>query len=309
MPAFAGTGKVDFPQKGKTITIIVPAGPGGTSDITARLIAPVVEKELGVPVVVSNKTGAGGQVGLTEAALATPDGYTLIATALQVPMHVYLNPDRKGVPQIRELQPVALHNTDLTAVVVSAQSPYHTVKDVVDAAKATPGGLRAATDGLMFIDHIATLEFMRRTGTKFRIVHFDGGSPATTALAGGHVDVRVGKVGSVYAMMSAGKLRIVGVMGEQRSKFCPDVKTLIEQGYKDYTWFQVNGILAPPKTPREIVDILSNAIKKAASSEEALKRLDGVALAPYYKGPDEFAAYWKDFEKFVGPLISKAREE
>ena len=307
--AFAGAVRADFPQKGKPITIIVPNPPGGTSDITARLIAPTLERELGTPVVVVNKSGAATQTGLTEGALAKPDGYTLVMTALPGTLTVYMDPDRQAVPQIRELQPVALHNLDVGAVVVNAQSPYRTVKDLVDAAKANPGGLKAATDGLMGSDHMATLYFKRKTGTDFKLVHFDGGAPATTALAGGHVDQRIGKVGSVYAMLAAGKVRVIGVMDKQRSKYCPDVKTLEEEGYKDYTWYNVTGLSVPKGTPRAIVDLLGNAIRKTVDSEEAQKKLSGVALVGRFMGPDEFAAYWRDFEKIVEPLIPEAKKQ
>ena len=126
----AAAATVDFPVKGKPITIIVPNAPGGTNDITARLMAPVLEKELGTPVVVVNKPGAATQTGITEGALAKPDGYTLTMTALPGTLTVYMDPDRQAVPQIREMQPVALHNLDIGAVVVNAQSPYRTVKDL-----------------------------------------------------------------------------------------------------------------------------------------------------------------------------------
>ena len=125
-PSQAAAASVDFPVKGKTITIICPNAPGGTNDVTARLIAPVLQKELGTPVVVVNKAGAGTQIGLTEGALAKPDGYTLTMTSLPGTLTVYMDPDRKAVPQIQEMQRVALHNLDVGAVVVNAQSPYRT---------------------------------------------------------------------------------------------------------------------------------------------------------------------------------------
>jgi tripartite-type tricarboxylate transporter receptor subunit TctC len=306
LPAFAGA---PFPQKGRPITIIVPNAPGGTNDITARLIAPVAEKELGTPVMVVNKAGAGTQTGLTEGALAKPDGYTLTMTALPATLTVYLDPDRQAVPQTREMQAVALHNLDVGAVVVNAQSPYRTLKDLLDAAKAKPGELKAATDGLMSADHMATLYFQKRTGTSFRLVHFDGGGPATTALAGGHVDVRFGKVGSVYAMLKAGKVRIISVMDKERSPYCQDCRTMEEDGLKDYVWYNVTGVSAPKGTPRPVVDVISRAIKKAVESEEAKTKLAGVALVGRYMGPDEFAAYWKDFEKTIEPLVPEAKKQ
>jgi tripartite-type tricarboxylate transporter receptor subunit TctC len=298
-----------FPQKGRPITIIVPNAPGGTNDITARLIAPVAEKELGTPVVVVNKAGAGTQTGVTEGALAKPDGYTLTMTALPATLTVYLDPDRQAVPQIREMQPVALHNLDVGAVVVNAGSPYRTLKDLLNAAKAKPGEMKAATDGLMSADHMATLYFQKRTGTSFRLVHFDGGGPATTALAGGHTDVRFGKVGSVYAMLKAGKVRILSVMDKERSPYCPEVPTMAEDGLNEYIWYNVTGISAPKGTPRSVVDAISAAVKKAVDSEEAKKRLAGVALIGRYMSPDEFAAYWKDFEKTIEPLVPEAKKK
>jgi tripartite-type tricarboxylate transporter receptor subunit TctC len=299
---------VDFPKKGKPITIIVPTAPGGINDITARLIAPTIEKELGTPILIVNKPGGANQIGLTEAALAKPDGYTLVMTALPATPTVYLDPDRQAVPQIREMLPVALHNLDVGAVVVKADSPYKTVRDLVDAAKKNPEGLKASTDALMGSDHMATLYFQKQTGTRFKLVHFDGGSPATTALAGGHTDLRIGKVGSVYAMLAGGKVRIIGVMDKQRSPFVPDVPTMIEQGYKGYTWYNATGLAVPKGTPRGIIDILSNAIKKTVDTDEAKKKLNSVALIGHFMGPDEFAAYWKEFEKMIEPLVSEAKK-
>jgi tripartite-type tricarboxylate transporter receptor subunit TctC len=139
------------------------------------------------------------------------------------------------------------------------------------------------------------------------LVHFDGGGPATTALAGGHADVRFGKVGSVYAMLKAGKVRIISVMDKERSPYCPDCRTMEEDGIKDYVWYNVTGVSAPKGTPRPIVDVLSAAIKKAVESGEAKTKLAGVALIGRYMGPDEFGAYWKDFEKTIEPLVPEAR--
>ncbi|MDP1990513.1 MAG: tripartite tricarboxylate transporter substrate binding protein [Syntrophales bacterium] len=308
-PAFAAAAQANFPQKGRSITITAPNAPGGTADLTARLMAPVLEKELGIPVVVANKPGAGMQTGITAGALAKPDGYELIMTPVPGTTTIYMDPDRQAIPQIRQLQQVALHNLDVLAVVVNVQSPFQTVKDVVDAAKAKPGEVKAVTDGLMNADHMSTLYFQRKTGTKFRLVHFDSGALASTALAGGHVDVRFGKVGSVYALLKAGKLRIIGIMDNKRSKFCPEVKTLEEQGFKDYKiWYNATGLSAPKGTPRATVDLISNAIKKSVDSEDSQKRLDGVGLIGRYMGPDEFSALWKDYEKVVEEFVSEAKK-
>jgi tripartite-type tricarboxylate transporter receptor subunit TctC len=277
--------------------------------MTARLVAPVLEKELGTPVQVVNKPGGATLMGLTEAALAKPDGHTILVLGLPGNLTAYLDPDRGAVPQVRELQPVASQNLDVGAVLVNAESPYRTVKDLVNASKASPAGLKGSTDGLVGSDHMASLQFMKKTGAKFKLVHFDGGAPATTALAGGHVDLRIGKVGSAYALMKSGKVRATGVMDKQRSKYCPDAPTLEEQGYADYTYYNLTGFAVPKGTPRAIVDILSTVLKKTIDNEEAKKKLDGVALIGHYMGTDEFAAYWKNAEKVMEPLILEAKKQ
>jgi tripartite-type tricarboxylate transporter receptor subunit TctC len=298
----------DYPQKGRPIVIIVPNAPGGINDMTARLSAPVLEKELGTPVQVVNKPGAATLLGLTEVALAKPDGHTLLVLGLGN-ITAYLDPDRNAAPKVRELVPVAAHNVDVGAVVVNAQSPYRSVKELVDASKKAPGTLKAATDGLLGSDHLATVQFMQKTGASFKLVHFDGGGPATTALAGGHVDVRVGKVGSVYAMTKSGKVRVIGVTDKQRSKYAPDAATMAEQGWPGYTYYNYTGFAAPPGTPREIVETVGRAVQKAVETEEAKKRLDGVALIGQYMPPDEFAALWKNMEKTLEPLLLEAKKK
>ena len=298
----------DFPQKGRPITIIVPNAPGGINDMTARLVAPIMEKEFGTPVQVVNKPGAATLLGLTEVALAKPDGHTLLVLGLGN-LTAYLDPDRNAAPQVRELQPVAAHNVDIGAVVVNAQSQYRTVKELVDAAKATPAGLKAATDGLLGSDHLASLQFMQKTGTSFKLVHFDGGGPATTAVAGGHVDVRIGKVGSVYAMTKSGKVRVIGVTDKRRSKYAPDTPTMEEQGWPNYTYYNYTGFAAPKGTPRAIVDAVSRVVQKAVESEEAKKRLDGVALIGQFMGPEEFTALWKNMEATIEPLLREAKKQ
>lgn len=298
-----------WPEKGRVMTIIVPNPPGGTNDTTARLVAPFLEKELGIQVQIVNKSGAATQTGLTELARSKPDGYTIGNTALPGTLTVYLDADRQAAFGRKNLQPIANHNVDAGAIAVKVDSPFKDIKGLVDAAKKNPKGLRAATDGLMGSDHMATLQFQKVTGAEFTLVHFDGGAPANTALAGGHVELRVGKVGSVLALVKSGQLRVLGVMDKQESKLIPDAKTLESQGYKGYYWYNATGFSAPANTPKEVVDIISNAMKKALESDEHKKKLEEVALMPYYMNPEEYEAYWGQYEEIVKPLIPLARQK
>jgi tripartite-type tricarboxylate transporter receptor subunit TctC len=300
---------VAWPEKGKTLTIIVPNPAGGTNDITARVMAPHLEKELGIPINIVNKAGAATQVGLTELALSKPDGYTIGNTALPGTLTVYLDEDRKAVFARKDLAPIANHNVDAGAIGVRVDSPFTNIKELVDAAKANPGGLKAATDGLMGSDHMATLQFQKVTGVQFTLVHFDGGAPASTALAGGHVDLRVGKVGSLLSMVKGGQVRIIGVMDKTESRLVPDAKTLEAQGYPGYYWYNATGFSAPAGTPKEIVSILSAAIKKTLAIEEQTKRLEELALMPMHMDPEEYSKYWSEYEDIVKPLVPMAKQQ
>lgn len=298
-----------WPEKGKTLTIIVPNPAGGTNDLTSRIMAPFLEKELGISVNIVNKSGAATQTGITELALSKPDGYTIGNTALPGTLTVYLDPDRKAAFAKKDLAPIANHNVDAGAIGVKADSPFKTLKDLVDAAKKDPKGLKAATDGLMGSDHMATLQFEKVAGVDFTLVHFDGGAPASTALAGGHVDLRVGKVGSLLSMVKSGQVRILGVMDKKKSALVPDAETLETQGYKGYYWYNATGFSAPAATPKEVIDILSAAIKKTLDNEDQKKKLDELALVPMYMNPDDYSKYWADYEEIVKPLIPLAKQQ
>jgi tripartite-type tricarboxylate transporter receptor subunit TctC len=307
LTATASLAALEFPTKGRPITIIVPNAPGGINDLTARLIAPFMEKELGTPVQVVNKAGGTTQTGLTEVALSKPDGYTLGVTSLPGTALIYLDAERKAVPQIRELKPVALNNLDFGAVIVRADSPFKTLKELLDAAKANPNTLKTGTDGLMGTDHMGTLYFEKITSVKLRAVHFDGGGPATTALAGGHVDMRVGKVGSAYAQLKSGAVRLLAVMSAERSKFAPDVPTMIELGFSNVNWYVAAGISVSKNTPDEIIDKLAKSIRVATETDEAKSKLDNVGLVAKYMDAKEFTALWKEFDTILVPLVADSK--
>jgi tripartite-type tricarboxylate transporter receptor subunit TctC len=173
--------KVSFPA-GKPITIIVPYAAGGTTDVGARLLAELLEKELSTPVQVVNKPGSASQVGLTELVNAKPDGYTLSYGVLPTIITHYLDPERRA-PYTREnFQPVALHHLVPAMLAVRTDSPYKTLNDLIEAAKANPGQIKVSDSGLMANPHLSVLLLERAAGVRFASVHFDGGAPSVTAL-------------------------------------------------------------------------------------------------------------------------------
>jgi tripartite-type tricarboxylate transporter receptor subunit TctC len=306
-PTNAPASKSSFPEKDKTITMIIPWPAGGGTDVPARLLAPLLEKELGVPIQIVNKPGASGQIGITELSKSKPDGYTFGYTTLPGTVTAYLDPDRKAGFSRKDLLPLAQHNGEPGALAVNANTPYQTVKDVVDAAKANPGKIRAAIDGIQNEDHLVTLQFQKLTGTEFTLVPFQGGAEATTALAGGHVDLRFGKVSNFKSAVQSGKVRVIGIQDKEESKHYPGVKTFEAQGYNFY-FFTSRGISLPAGTPKDVVDVLSAAIKKCAESEEHVNKLDELGIMVRYLNPEQYAAFWDEIEAMVEPLIPETKK-
>jgi len=296
----------EFPTKGRSITFIVPWGAGGPNDVGTRILSPILEKGLGVPVQVVNKAGAGGQVGMTEVALAKPDGYTLGAAALESTISAYLDEERKAAFDRKSLVPLALHVIDPAVIAVKADSPYRTVKDLVDAAKAKPNTIKAAIAGILGDDHQGFLKFQKAAGTQMSMVQFDSAAVAVTSLLGGHVDVDFGNVSEFPAHVKAGSIRVLAIMDPQENKFLPGVPTLESQGIRVYN-ASSRGVAVAAGTPKDVVDILARAIQQAMQSEEHVKKMDELFLTPRYMNPEQFATYWDQVEAEMKPVIAEFR--
>ncbi len=300
--------KVDFPAQGKSVTVIVPVPAGGPADVGTRLLIPLLENDLGVRFNVLNREGGGTQVGITELAKAKPDGYTIGLVTLPQVLTIYMDPERQAAFGRKDLVPLALHVFDPMTVAVKADSPFKTPKDIIDAAKANPEKVKTSTGGYMGTVHLALLDWQRLTGAKFAVVHFTGSADALAAVLGGHTDVMTDGVGAVYTRVKSGDLRALAVMDNQESRFLPGVKTLDAQGYK-VNMAASRAFVAPAGTPKEILDILSAAFKKAINSEEHKKKAEDAGLTLRYMDPAQLDAYWTDMEGQVKPLIDMAKAE
>ncbi len=296
-----------FPQKGKAIQMIVAYAPGGSSDGGARILASAMEKELGTPVVVVNKGGASGQIGLTAIAQAKPDGYTFGTTNFPFAVVSYFEPERKAVYNRSSFRPLALHVNDPNLFAVRADSPYKTLKDLVEAAKAKPKTIKVSS-GILVDDQFAILKFQKLAGVQFVPVNFpQGTTQAIPPLLGGKIDLYAGNVGDLLAQFKAGEVRVLGIMDDERSPFYPGVKTFEEQGYKVYN-SSSRGFSLPAGTPDEIVKILGDAIKKGIATEEHAKRMADMALTVKYLDADQYAKYWEDYEANVKELLPMTKE-
>lgn len=297
-----------FPEKGKTITVINPWAAGGSTDVGARLLFSIVEKELGVSVQVVNKTGASGQVGITALAQSQPDGYTIGYSNFPAAINNYLDPDRDVTYTGKDLQPLAMQVMDPGVITVTSSSPYKTLKDFVDAAKAKPDTIKIGDTGIGGDDHVAVLLVERLTGARFKLVHFDGGAPAEAALRGGHIDAVVGNVGDWAARIKGGDINVLGVMDYEETKFLPGVKTFEAQGIKLYS-YAPRGVSVRAGTPKDIVDVLAGAIQKAVNSDEHLTKMEQQGLTVRYRTPEEYAAYWAETETLMKELMPMIKQE
>ncbi len=298
----------DFPAKGRTITLLVGFAPGSNTDVSARLLAAPLESELGVPVQVVNKAGAGTQVAMTNLAQAKPDGYTIGYNPLVSLATAYLDPQRKAVFAAKDFEAIAMHIVDPNGFAVAAKSPFKDMKDLMDFAKANPFKVKMADFGIGGGGHLASLELQRLTNAKFSLVHFDGGAPAITAMLGGHVDVYSGSVGAMVPQLRSGDLRVLGVVDNVESKFVPGVKTLEAQGIP---LFVTSGraVLLPAGVSRDVVDVLARVFKKIMESEKHKKAIFDTGQEVRYMDPAQTKAYWLDVEKQLKPMIEVIAKE
>ncbi len=309
-PAAAATKPGNYPEKGKTITVIQPWAAGSANDLGSRILFSIVEKQLGIPTQVINRVGASGQVGITELAKSKPDGYTIGYTNFPASIYNYLDPDRQATYTRKDLQPLAMQVMDPQAVSVRADSPYKTLKDLIDAAKANPEKIKMADTGIGGDDQMAVIQLEQLTGTVFAQVHFDGASQSLTGLLGGHVDAVAHNVGDYIPQFKSGEIRTLGVMDKEESKFLPGVKTFEAQGIKLYSDLVGRNMSLPAGTPRPIVDYLADQIKKAMDSDEHMSKLNEMGVTVRYMGPAELESYWIQAEnllKSLMPTIKKQR--
>ncbi|MEW9672495.1 tripartite tricarboxylate transporter substrate-binding protein [Ammoniphilus sp. 3BR4] len=271
----ANTEKSDYPNK--PIKLVVSFAAGGGTDMGARLLAPHVEKELGVPVVVENKPGAGGWVGYSEMLGAKPDGYTIGYVNTPGLITGYVNPTAKRTENLDSFEFIINHVKDAGVIAVRAdEKRFSDLKGLIEFAKTNE--LSASSNGVASGNHIASLQMNKELGTKFRAVQFSGTSEALTGVLGGHVDVLIAKVGEVVEPMKDGQLKVLGVMMAERVPQLPDVPTIKEAVGADIENYSIRGIAAPKGVDPQIVAKLQDAFEKAMKNAEHEKKMSDLGL-------------------------------
>ncbi len=279
-----------WPQK--PVRFIVPFPPGGATDISARIVGQKLQEMWGQTVVIENRGGAGGGVGAAEAARATPDGYTLFfpsGSVVTANQHVYA---KLGYDPEKDFVPVTNVVSGPQVLAVPANSPYRTVKDLIDAAKAQPGKLTFGHAGIGSQTHLAAENFVNTAGIDALAVPYKGEGPALTGLVGGETSFTVTNVAATIGHINGGRLRALGVTSKAEFAQLPGVPPIAKTlpGFENQGWF---GIVAPTGTPQEIIDKVYRDTKKALESTELKARFYAQGLAPVGNSPEEMGKAMK----------------
>lgn len=290
------------------IRLIVPYAAGGTTDLIARLVGQHMGNELGQPVIVENKAGAGGNIGTEQVARSAPDGYTLLlGTAGNMTANPAIYKDMTFDP-IKDFQPISLIATLPNLMVVNKDVPAKTVKEFVAWAKKQPKGVFFASSGVGATTHLTAELFNMATGLNMEHVPYKGSGPALIDLVGGTGPVVMfDNMPSAIGQVRGGALRALAVTGPSREESAPDIPTVKESGYPDFdvvTWF---GLFAPAGTPDDVIKSLHKALLKVAHSEQVSKRLSELGATPKTTTPQEYEAIMKADTAQWAKVVETAR--
>jgi len=278
----------------KPITMIVPFPPGGVADTVARPVAEALSRELGQGVIIENKAGAGGSVGIAQAARAAPDGYTVLLSLSSISVLPEADKilGRKAAFQLDQFVPIARITADPTVLIVRADSPWKTLQEFIDDAKRQPGVLDYGSSGIYGSMHVPMEMLKASAGIDITHVPFTGAGPAVAALLGGQVDAISSGPSSVMQHIQAGKLRALAQWGDAPLAALPEIPTLISQGY-DAKFVQWSAIFVPTGTPATVVERLRTASRKVLNDPKVQQTILGAGSPVQYMDAPEFAAYWK----------------
>ncbi|ABR49224.1 Uncharacterized protein UPF0065 [Alkaliphilus metalliredigens QYMF] len=287
----------------KPVDVIVAYAAGGGTDVGARLLTSVAEKDFAQPLVIQNIEGAGGEIGYTELAKADPDGYTI--GFINLPTYVSLPMDRETQYAVDDLIPIGNHVYDPGVLVVQASSQWETLEDFIEDAKADPGSISVSNNGAGASNHIGAAHFEYEAGIELIHAPFDGTSNMLAALRGSHVDASVAKISEVADLVNGGELRILASFTEQRLDEFSEVPTLTEKGF-EILFGSARALMAPKDTPDEIMETLQELFKNAIQSEEHLNKANEANLPIMYMGPEELQRYIENeavYLQEVKPMI------
>ena len=290
----------DYPSQ--PIKLIAPFPPGGSVDIMARLVTDPLAVQLGGRIVIENRSGASGNIGMEAAARAPGDGYTLVMNTIPLVTNVSLF-DKLTWDPLRDFAPIGMVATAQHVLVVPAKSPVHSVAELIKLAKANPGKLSYASAGTGTTFHFCAEMFKDSTGTFILHVPYRGGGPALVDTLSGQVDMSFPTLSAALPHIKAGTLHALAVTSTKRADLLPEVPTMQEAGVKDFQFTQWLALLVPAATPAPIVGRLNGALKAALGSKEVGEKFHQQGFDPFITSPEEAAKFLASEVKRYAALI------
>src|SRR6201992_401353 len=296
-----------FPRR--TITLVIPFAPGGSTSIVGRVIADKMSQLLGQSIVIDNRPGAGGTVGTRLVAKSDPDGYTILlgyTGTLAIGPSLY---KEVGYDPRKDFAPIGMIGNAPSVLVVHPSFPAASVAELIAFAKANPGKVNFGSAGVGSVNHITDEYFARSAGITLVHIPYKGTGPALTDLLGGHIPMALAPIPPVHANVEAGLLRALAVTGKTRSALMPDVPTIAETGLTGFEASLCYGLVAPAGTPQPVIDRLNTALKAALASDEVKKQLnaDGTEITP--TSPQDYADFIDKDEKKWAELVKASGVE
>ena len=294
----------DWPQR--PIHMIIGFGPGGGSDIVGRIIGQAMQDKLGQPVVIENKPGAGGGIGMAFVSKAPADGYTVLMalSSITVIPEADVVLGRAQMFALNSLRPIARFTADPTVLAVRADAPWKTVKDFVDDARAHPGRINYGSSGNYGTMHVPMEMLAQDAGVKFTHVPYTGAGPAVVALLGGQIQAVSSGPSTVLQHVKAGKLRVLAHWGSAKLETLPDVPSLKQSGYNT-EYAQWSGLFVPAQTPDAVVQRLRAASRAAANDPKVREIILGAGSPILFMDAPEFELYVQQDAKKMAEVVKK----
>ncbi len=302
--AFSAIAQGSWPTR--SITMIVPFPPGGLADLVARPVAEAMSRELGQPVVIENKAGAGGGIGMSLAAKSKPDGYTILMalSSLTVIPEADLLLGRTPMFMLNDLRPVARYTADPTVLAVRAESPWKSVQEFVDDARKSPGAINYGSSGNYGTMHVPMEILAQVSGSKLTHIPFTGAGPAVVALLGGQIDAVSTGPATVLQHIKAGKLRVLGHWGNEKLASMPEVTSLKDAGF-NAEYAQWSGLFIPSATPEPVAQRIRAAARAAAQDAKVREVILGAGSPVQFQDSPDFEKYVQADAKRMVDVVKK----
>jgi len=300
--AFAA-GRLDYPAR--PVRMIIPQGPGATTDLLGRIAFTHTADRLGKQIVVDNRAGAGGTLGMEIASRAAPDGYTLVGVAasmLAITPHIYR---KLAYDPLKDFTPVGMFVLSTTAICVNSSFPAKSVRDFVDIAKAKPGQLNMGSAGVGSTSHLGGLLFTTHAGVTANHVPYKGAANIA-ALAQGEVEFVVAPLSAAMPHVRSGRVRCLATGGDKRSVVTPDLPTVAESGVTGFRFYGWNGVIAPSGTPRPVILKFNRVMNEALDSAELRKQYFALGEEPAIGTPEDFGKLIRADYDSMGKLVRLA---